>query len=89
MKRVILILILAAGVAWPQQPRAVELLPAKPKADQVRILAELGACTVNQSVQQEYIAALEVKVHEWQARAFAAEAKVKAATKAPIEPENK
>ena len=94
MKRVIVMLILTAGLAWPQQPAAAQTtpgapqpapgdLPRKPQVDQVRILAEFGACRVRENIQEEYIQSLEAAVRQWQARALAAEVKLAALAPAP------
>jgi len=71
----------------PSKPDPLELqLPARPRIDQLRILAELGACKAGESTQKEYIAALETKVREWQARALTAEARIKSEAKRVIPP---
>jgi len=97
MRRIILVMIMGAGLAWSQQPPAEQPappaqktppgvradLPRKPQADQVRIFAELGACRVRENIQEEYIQSLEAAVRQWQARALAAEVKLAAIAPAP------
>jgi len=92
MKRAILIMVAAASVAWGQHP-AVEKPPQQePQVKHVEQLTmrdfanTLRELSVELSEARLQIIALQRQTREWQARAQAAEARLKASEKPAIAP---